>query len=348
MVELCILRLGSGPGALDRCREATVFVGLDGEGFLGPRVEGEFDGENNFAAIEVDLAVEGQLEVGARLDHVHREDGIDRGDQRLGGFLADAAVGQHVDQRLAFGQLEGFVGRLRRNLLGDGGDVLLVLDTVDIGIDHHWPVLVVRQVAGGDLGIEVGVVQVTLGYHRTLGIVGLRLIGGGEFLAADQRPSGFRTLGIQAVDRSLLDRGIGVARGGVLAEDAQHGAADHQGSGNAGNTGGQEPAVMGRLDLEWIGRRFGHDGRGRQRSARRQFRRQWRTAGRAGSRRAGAKLSVNAIVQYSNPLSHSHAPDTYTCLVLSIGRSPGACSFVLLRPGLRDPWDPRAGRKMPV
>ena len=32
----------------------------------------------------------------------------------------------------------------------------------------------------------------------------------------------------------------------------------------------------------------------------------------------------------------------------SIGRSPGACSFVWLRPGLRDPWISDAGRKMPV
>ena len=81
-----------------------VLVGLDDDVLLGTRFERQPHRENHVAAVEVLLLLEGELEFGAFLENLARENRFERGDERLCGILGHAAGDQFIDESLALGQ----------------------------------------------------------------------------------------------------------------------------------------------------------------------------------------------------------------------------------------------------
>ena len=53
--------------AIDPRNKAAIFIGFNGDGFLGARLKRKLDGEGGVAAVEVLLPVKGQFKFGAGL-----------------------------------------------------------------------------------------------------------------------------------------------------------------------------------------------------------------------------------------------------------------------------------------
>ena len=133
--------------AIDPGNETAIFIGFNGDGFLGTRLERKLDGEGGVAAVEVLLPVKGQFKLGAGLDHPGREYGLHGRSQGLGCFLGHATVGQFVDQTAALGDLEGFVNWFGRRRFGDDGNVAgFGFGGLNFGIQHNGLAVAIGQI----------------------------------------------------------------------------------------------------------------------------------------------------------------------------------------------------------